>query len=526
LKTTDKELGHYRFLLLVAGSVYLFWWMAVHFLFPQAFNPLPGRLAVVGVCLVFWVSSFFSDWAKRNFHFLFIVASWLITFHYYYLFLKNDGDLNWIIGSYVTVMAVSLLLYSSTALFWYSLFVLTLSGILVSTLPALAKSIYFPGLVTIILQANIGLRGRHSALLGLAEAHSRFQLLFNSTFEGVLVHQNQTIQNVNDSLLEMFGYTRAQIIDAHYLCIIHPTERERIAGEIKRGYHTALETKGITRSGEEFEIEVRGKDFKYDGRPARLVTVQKIGDRKRAERERVLAGAMFESIRLRDEFISIASHELKTPLTSLKIQSQYLERELSRGKTLGDGRMSKFVILLDKQIDRLTKLVEMMLDVSKISSGNLQIEKQSFDLVELIRDVTGLLEFQIKGSGVSFVFDLPGSLVLHADRYRIEQVLENLLTNAIKYGENKPIEIRASDSAEHIIFSVKDDGVGIADVDLKRIFNRFERAVSRHNISGLGLGLYISKGIVDAHSGRLEVESELGGGSTFIVYLPKVGPSV
>lgn len=231
-----------------------------------------------------------------------------------------------------------------------------------------------------------------------------------------------------------------------------------------------------------------------------------------------------EAVRARDEFLSLASHELKTPLTSLKLQSQIFKRSVQKGdpRPYEKERVDGIVEETDKQTSRLTRLVDDMLDVARIRSGKLSIERENFDLCELISETIDRLQSQFGSLGKSVpVFNMDCRAIGFWDRTRIEQILTNLLTNAVRYGEGKPVFVSVEDRKENYIISVKDQGIGIAKEAQEKIFERFERAVNANEVSGLGLGLFIAKKIVLAHGGSIWVESEPNKGSTFFVSLPK-----
>jgi PAS domain S-box-containing protein len=238
----------------------------------------------------------------------------------------------------------------------------------------------------------------------------------------------------------------------------------------------------------------------------------------------LLYEAAQKAVQARDEFMSIASHELKTPLTSLKLQAQIRARDLQRGelRRFAPERLSQLVAEDEKQVNRLTRLVDDMLDISRIQSGKLSFHPEDFDLNEMVEETLTRFSAQIEASksGVAFIRGevAPG----HWDRFRIEQVFVNLLTNALKYGAGNPIEVRISVEGGRGYLSVSDRGIGIKREDQDRIFGQFERAISASSISGLGLGLYISRKIVEAHHGRISVRSEEGKGSVFTVELPLV----
>ncbi|MEW6055095.1 MAG: PAS domain S-box protein [Bdellovibrionota bacterium] len=229
-----------------------------------------------------------------------------------------------------------------------------------------------------------------------------------------------------------------------------------------------------------------------------------------------------EAVRARDEFLSIASHELKTPITSMKLQAEVQMRRLKRREPLATDvtHLERFISSVDKQVDRITRLVEDMLDISRLEHGKLPIEREYIDLVEVVQEVVERFSEPLRFAGCQCRVLFDGAVQGRWDRARIEQVVANLISNAIKYGAGTPIEVQVSLDETNARISVKDHGLGIANEDLERIFKRYERALSTGRISGLGLGLYISKQIVELHGGTIAVESELGKGSVFTVSLP------
>jgi len=230
-----------------------------------------------------------------------------------------------------------------------------------------------------------------------------------------------------------------------------------------------------------------------------------------------------ESVQSRDDFLSIASHELKTPLTSLKLQSQQFERSLRKNDpaVFEPDRIRQFSTLTNKQVDRLTRLVDDMLDISRIRFGKLTINKTKLDVCELVNDVIERMKPQFIQSGAPApILKTCSQLFATADKMRLEQVMMNLLTNALRYGSNKQVTVEVLSIGQNVQIQIKDQGIGISKEAQEKIFERFERAIEADEVSGLGLGLYISRQIVLAHSGKIWVESELGKGSTFYVEIP------
>jgi PAS domain S-box-containing protein len=231
-----------------------------------------------------------------------------------------------------------------------------------------------------------------------------------------------------------------------------------------------------------------------------------------------------DAVRVREEFLSIASHELRTPLTPLQIQLQRLIGSRSKAalENIAPEKLRAILVRAERQVQRLAALIDNLLDVSRITAGKLKLEiEPNVDLVELARDAAVRFNEELVRVGSLLAICADGPVLGSWDRLRLEQVVTNLVSNAVKYGPGKPIDVAISADGERAVLSVTDRGIGIAADKLDKVFDRFERAVSARSYGGLGLGLYIARQIVDAHGGEIRVDSRVGEGSTFTVSLPR-----
>ena len=231
-----------------------------------------------------------------------------------------------------------------------------------------------------------------------------------------------------------------------------------------------------------------------------------------------------EAIQMRDELLCVAAHELFTPMTSLSLSLQAMLRESARGGPSDPAATRRLTEMAHRQGQRLTRLVATLLDVSRIETGRLALEPEDMDLSALVREVVARFETDFERSRCAVSIRGGGPVIGRWDRSRLDQVVTNLLSNALKFGAGKPIEISLGGAGGAAWLAVRDHGIGVDPARQPYIFDRFERAVSAKNYGGLGLGLYISRRIVEAHGGTIRACSRLGEGATFTVDLPCAGP--
>ncbi|EPJ92976.1 response regulator receiver Signal transduction histidine kinase [Pseudomonas psychrophila] len=251
-------------------------------------------------------------------------------------------------------------------------------------------------------------------------------------------------------------------------------------------------------------------------------------EQSRREQETLLAQLQLtqveleRAVRMRDDFMSIVSHEVRTPLNGLILETQLRKMHLARDNAAA-FTMEKMHAMVDRderQILSLIRLIEDMLDVSRIRTGKLSIRPAEFDLARTVDRLLENFSAQISAAQSSVNFTAEYPVVGQWDEFRIEQVISNLLTNALRYGANKPIDVTVYIEGDQAVVDVRDQGIGISQENQQRVFQQFERVSASQVAAGLGLGLFISEQIVAAHSGTISVRSELGEGALFRVCLP------
>ncbi|MQA54583.1 hybrid sensor histidine kinase/response regulator [Pseudomonas piscis] len=229
-----------------------------------------------------------------------------------------------------------------------------------------------------------------------------------------------------------------------------------------------------------------------------------------------------QAVRMRDDFMSIVAHEVRTPLNGLILETQLRKMHLARDNAAAFSldKMHAMVDRDERQIKSLIRLIEDMLDISRIRTGKLSIRPSRFDLVQLVRGLVENFAPQVEAAQSTLSLDAEAPVEGNWDEFRIEQVVSNLLTNALRYGAKSPIQVRVYCHAGEARVEVRDHGIGISEDNQRRIFQQFERVSASHVAAGLGLGLFISEQIVTAHGGTISVESRIGEGALFRVALP------
>ncbi len=277
-----------------------------------------------------------------------------------------------------------------------------------------------------------------------------------------------------------------------------------------------------SRSGRHGTLTVISSTRAFE--PDDLLFVQELASRFALAWDNIeLLDKLRHAVRLRDEVLSLSSHEIRTPLTSVKLMMELLHQLLqdpSRFARFSD-RILDILRSANLQVDQTTALLDQLLDLSRIESGKFELVRQPIEMTTLVQESVGLLRLQLECARVQVNIVSVGQVVLLGDSLRLRQLVMNLLSNAMKYGGGSTIDIRVEESGSSVRTSVVDRGDGVPEEIRRKIFERFERGGALEDGRGHGLGLYISKNIVEAHGGRIWVEQTIPRGATFVFELPK-----
>jgi signal transduction histidine kinase len=331
------------------------------------------------------------------------------------------------------------------------------------------------------------------------------------------------IEDANDTFLTLLGYSRADLAaGALDLKLIAPLDPFRMESP-RRGPTSVYELSCRRKDGSTVPILV-GIALLDDSEDEVVGFVLDLSAQKSLEAQRAMLHDSREALRLRDLFNSIASHELKTPLTTLMLSLQLLGHKLDKEVPTGSPLRSQ-VNRCETAATRMGDLIDALLDVAHIHRGRLTLNLRETDVVEAVHRVVSGFEIGKNGGPCRISVSADESVIARLDSVRFDQVVTNLISNAVKYGAGKPIEVRIhhDHSADIAHLEVIDGGPGIAPEMRQKIFEPFQRATSTEPIPGLGLGLYVVKLIVDGHGGRVAVDSEPGHGARFVVDLPCAG---
>jgi signal transduction histidine kinase len=343
----------------------------------------------------------------------------------------------------------------------------------------------------------------------LAAAETRFFNIIGRTADSILiVDPDGTVIFANPAAVELFGRGRKDLSGTAF-GFPFP------AGE-------ATEIDIPTPAGKPRTGEMQVVEIEWQEQPARLVTVRDITARKQADELRMEVERHIKLDKLKDDFINTVSHELRTPLSITK-EAISLVLEKVQGEI--NDQQAEILTIAKNNIERLARIINGLLDVSKIEAGKIELRKEDFDLPSLVREVVQNFEGKAGEKGLGLRLSLPEKAIsVYADEDKVAQIFTNLVDNAVKFTAAGSIEIRIEEKERTIDCSARDTGIGIAPDDLPKIFDRFTQFGRKDGPGekGTGLGLSIVKGLVEVHGGKIEVRSELGNGTEVAFTLPRL----
>jgi PAS domain S-box-containing protein len=382
----------------------------------------------------------------------------------------------------------------------------------------------FLTLIWWLIRSDLGRRNRAEAAIRDREA--RIRRLIDANLIGVLFSDDTGVTDANDTFLSMVGLERKSFKpgDHRLFGFTAPEFREldeTCEKELKETGSCRPYQKELVRAdGTRVPVLFGAASVDMGGASSvRASFVVDLSELKRveAERNRLYEEAR-DAVKARDAFLSVAGHEIRTPLSALNLIVYQLVRQV---RALGNEKAIDLAGRCEKQVGRLIRLADELLDISRMSSGALHLAPEETDLALLARDVAERLEESARRADCTLEVHAPRPVVGFWDRLRLDQALSNLLTNALKFGGGEPVLVEVSSQGDAATLSVTDHGIGIHDADQRGIFERFQRAVTAETYPGMGLGLWITREIVEAHGGKISVESRLGAGARFLVELPR-----
>jgi len=351
-------------------------------------------------------------------------------------------------------------------------------------------------------------------------SEERFRRLTEAAFEGIVIHDQGTLLDANPAFARLLGYTMDELLGRSVLDFLSEESRAVTVSHMRAASDEAYEVRARRRDGSELIAEVNARPFSYQGRPARVAAIHDVTERREAE---VTARRLVEeqaATRARDHILGIVAHDLRNPLSTMLMSAELLREGLPPGSPT--YRQAEIIGRAGSQMKRL---IQDLLDVKRIESGGLIIEPRSVPASSLLHDAAEMLRPQASANSLELDVDTPADLpTVWADPQRVQQVLANLIGNAIKFTPaGGRIAVHATQSTSEVRVVVADTGPGIPPEQLPHVFGQFWQG-ARADKRGIGLGLAIARGIVEAHHGCIGVESTVSQGSEFYFTLPVSEP--
>lgn len=387
--------------------------------------------------------------------------------------------------------------------------------------PLIDQNLTFSGVVGV--SRDITDRKRNEE--ALRESETRFKALHNASFGGITIHDKGLILECNTGLAIITGYSYDELIGMDGLLLIAEHSRPEVMKNIQAGYEKPYEVYGLRKDGEEYPLRLEARNIPYKGKMVRVVEFRDISDIRFIQNELIEAKERAETAnQAKSAFLANMSHELRTPLNGVMGMLQLI------GTTSLDSEQTNYAQVAIKSCRRLTGLLGDILDLSRIEANKMEIGNEPFDLEDTIQAVENLFSPAANQEGLELTFSISTSTpkVLRGDSARLQQILNNLIGNALKFAKSGPITVNTSvlpiSSRDkcRILFSVSDTGIGISDDMLDKLFEPFVQADVSYTrqYQGAGLGLSIVRHLLQLMNGTMSVESEEGVGSTFYVSIP------
>jgi PAS domain S-box-containing protein len=384
-------------------------------------------------------------------------------------------------------------------------------------------------MITIILSRNISKRKK--AEEKIRESEERYRKLLELLPDGIITCEEKYIEFVNKAALRLVGAKeKDEIIGKNLMEFVHQDHKEIVINRVRQGKEEEitlppLNEKIVTIQGKTIDVEVTATPFLDNGRTKRMVVIRDLSERKKAEILQRKIQEAEEQDKLKTEFFANLSHELRTPLNVIFSSIQLLELDLKNAFASYDGKnIRKRIKVLKQNSYRLLRLVDNLIDITKMDSGYFELEMQNYNIINIVEEITLSVAEYIEQKQINLQFDTDiEEKIIACDPDKIERIILNLLSNAVKFTDSEgSIFVNMLDKGEYIEIIVRDTGIGIPKDKLEIIFERFRQVDKslRRSHEGSGIGLSLVESLVKMHGGDIHVESEYGKGTRFIIKLP------
>lgn len=352
----------------------------------------------------------------------------------------------------------------------------------------------------------------HSANEELKRSERQYRALFEATFEGVSVYEEDKLIDANSAFSELFQYSPAELIGQSILKLFTDEERARVKEKLTSRKNNPLETIGIKKNGKRFPIEILIGEYEHDGRIVRMIAVRDISERKKLEKQQL----EMERVRILADFIAKSSHEFRTPLSIIGTSAYLLKRRAKTDKEI------HHIEVIEIQMRYITRLVDNMIILSKLDHGEQAFDFAPIKIALLIDECYGSMQDIAKEKQITLSKqNTESDVYVDGDMSFLFQAVRLVCDNAIQYTkEGGKVVISTLTDNDHVIIRIEDNGIGISAENLPHIFDRFYRVDEAATSRGFGLGLSISRSIINSHQGKIEVQSQPDKGTIVEIYLP------